>query len=64
MAGETLDSTARIVRILVDCGMIAREELEIVRALIRGAAAAKDRAGPGEEGGSCGVRRSLPAIKR
>jgi len=63
MAGETLDSTARIVRILVDCGMIAREELEIVRALIRGADAAKDRAGPGEEG-SPGARRSLPAIKR
>ncbi len=36
MAGESIDSTARIVRILVDCGMIAREELEIVRGLIRG----------------------------
>ncbi len=36
MAGESVDSTARIVRILVDCGMIAPEELEIVRALIRG----------------------------
>ncbi len=44
MAGEHSDSTARIVRILVDCGMVAREELEIVRGLIRGAAAAKDQA--------------------
>ena len=61
MTGEYTDSTARIVRILVDCGMIAREELEIVRGLIRGAAAAKDRAGPTEGGGSPEVRRSLPA---
>jgi hypothetical protein len=61
MAGEDTDTTARIVRILVDCGMVAREELEIVRGLIRGADATKDRAGPGEEGGSPGARRSLPA---
>jgi hypothetical protein len=64
MAGEYTDTTARIVRILVDCGMIAHEELEIVRGLIQGAAVTKDGAGPGEEGGNPGVRRSLPAIKR
>ncbi len=42
MAGESMDSTARIVRILVDCGMIAREELEIVRGLIRGSNVERD----------------------
>ncbi len=42
MTGKHTDTTARIVSILVDCGMIAREELEIVRGLIRGAVAAKD----------------------
>jgi hypothetical protein len=44
MGGEHTDTTARIVRILVDCGMVAREELELLRGLIQGAAAAKDRA--------------------
>jgi hypothetical protein len=34
MASPNSDTTARIVRILVDCGMIASEELEIVRCLI------------------------------
>jgi hypothetical protein len=61
MAGKHTDTTARIVRILVECGMVAREELEIVRGLIRGAPAARDRAGSGEEGGGPELRRSLDA---
>lgn len=36
MIVERVPAAARIVRILVDCGMVAREELEIVRGLIRG----------------------------
>jgi hypothetical protein len=43
MAGNHTDTTARIVRILVDCGMIASEELEIVRCLILNPASARDR---------------------
>ena len=33
------EATVRILRILLQCGMIAREEQEIVRALIRDPAA-------------------------
>jgi hypothetical protein len=43
MAGNYTDTAARIVRILVDCGMIASEELEIVRCLILNPASARDR---------------------
>ncbi len=32
------EATVRILRILLQCGMIAREEQEIVRGLIRGCA--------------------------
>ena len=46
MTVEQFPATARIVRILVDCGMVAREELEIVRGLIRGPAGG--RVLPGE----------------
>ncbi len=34
------EASARILRILLHCGMIAREEQEIVRALIRASARA------------------------
>lgn len=43
MASPNSDTTARIVRILVDCGMVASEELEIVRCLILNPAAAPER---------------------
>jgi hypothetical protein len=61
MAGKCADSTARIVRILFDCGMIAREELEIVRGLIVRSANAGERARPAEERGGQGLEPSRPA---
>jgi hypothetical protein len=41
------EAAARILRILLRCGMIAREEQEIVRGLIRAAARAGLRPRPG-----------------
>jgi hypothetical protein len=63
MAGKCADNTARIVRILVDCGMIAREELEIVRGMIVRAADAGKCARPAEEQerGGPGLEPSRPA---
>jgi hypothetical protein len=46
MADKHTDTTARIVRILVDCGMIANEELEIVRCLILNPASGRERFKP------------------
>ena len=40
------EAAARILRILLNCGMIAREEQEIVRALILAAAGASVRPRP------------------
>jgi len=39
------DASARILQILLACGMIAREEQEIVRGLLRGQAGPRSSAG-------------------
>lgn len=55
------ESIAHIARMLVDCGMIAREELDIVHRLMQGPPAVEDHAEKGKESGGPGMERSLPA---
>jgi hypothetical protein len=43
LARGNAGGAARIARILLDCGMIGREELEIVRRLMQGPPAMKAR---------------------
>ncbi len=50
------EAAARILRILLSCGMIAREEQEIVRGLIRAAAGAGLRPRQGTFAGQASPR--------